>query len=177
MFSKEDIRKLLETFPPAVPTSTKEPCLVRSFSGNHLVRSDIARRSFEQMLVQEATPIRISSLANALGIESAHWLLEDKHLEVMTSRDGQSILPQPVKKAIMSNFSKSIKTRFIDQEDYAAREGISSESLEQLLDRQYDGKDVGIIICHGRKYRYSERLMEDTRQSVSAVLSNGTSSN
>jgi hypothetical protein len=135
VFTEDDIRKLIISFPPAEPRPGKES-LVRSLSGRNLVRSDAVIKRFHSLLQSATGPIFLNSLHNELGVHDAQWLLTQEDERIHYSTDRRRLLPESTQKAIYQNVQNELANGGIELDSVASEKDITVATLRRILTAQ-----------------------------------------
>jgi hypothetical protein len=135
VFTEDDIRKLIISFPPPEPRPGKES-LVRSLSGRNLVRSDAVIKRFHSLLQSATGPIFMNSLHNELGVHEVQWLLTQEDERIHYSTDRRRLLPESTQKAIYQSTSEELANGGIELDSVASEKDITVATLRRILTAQ-----------------------------------------
>ncbi|CAD0099372.1 unnamed protein product [Aureobasidium mustum] len=135
VFTEDDIRKLILSFPPPEPRPGKE-CLIRSLSGRNLVRSDAVTKRFHSLLQTSSGPIFLNSLHSELGVHDVQWLLTQEDERIHYSTDRRRLLPESIQKAICQSVQNDLAVRGVDLDKIAIEKDITTATLRRMLAAQ-----------------------------------------
>jgi hypothetical protein len=135
VFTEDDIRKLILSFPPPEPRPGKES-LVRSLSGRNLVRSDAVVKRFHSLLQSATGPIFLNSLHNELGVHEVQWLLTQEDERIHYSTDRRRLLPESTQKAIYQSVHNELANGGIELDTIASGKDITVATLRRILAAQ-----------------------------------------
>jgi hypothetical protein len=166
VFSEDDIRKLIISFPPAEPRPGKES-LVRSLSGRNLVRSDAVVKRFHSLLQSATGPIFLNSLHNELGIHDVQWLLTQEDERIHYSTDRRRLLAESTQTAIYQSVHNDLANGGVELDRIASEKDITVATLRRILtsrDANLTLKDLG----NGKTYesKFLEQLKTDIRKTI-----------
>ena len=186
LFASPDIAALVAAFPPPLPTRN-QPSLVRSNSGNGLLNSSTVLDRFRTLLETEPNRLRKADLPHRFGIERIDWLLEcyDSLPRIRWSRDGGSLIPEPVWKRLINDLTIRCSKNFIGIKSYAKAENIEDLSAEDQA-RLIEGYSLEAISPQlGRHdetqdfdaYLASKKLVEKTRAEIQSSMAGPSDEN
>ncbi|KAH0373047.1 hypothetical protein KCU65_g517, partial [Aureobasidium melanogenum] len=135
VFTEDDIRKLILSFPPPEPRPGKE-CLIRSLSGRTLIRSDAVVKRFHSLLQTASGPIFLNSLHNELGVHDVQWLLTQEDERIHYSTDRRRLLPESTQKAIFHSVQNDLAVRGVYLDKAAAQKDVTTATLRRMLAAQ-----------------------------------------
>ncbi|KAG9682584.1 hypothetical protein KCU95_g14240, partial [Aureobasidium melanogenum] len=135
VFTEDDIRKLILSFPPPEPRPGKES-LVRSLSGRNLTRSDAVIKRFHSLLQTASGPIFLNSLHNKLGVHDVQWLLTQEDERIHYSTDRRRLLPESTQKAICQSVQNDLAVRGVYLDKIAAEKDVTTATLRRMLAAQ-----------------------------------------
>lgn len=166
VFTEDDIRKLISSFPPPEPRPSKES-LVRSLSGRNLVRSDAVIKRFHSLLQSASGPVFLNSLHNELGIHEVQWLLTQEDEQIYYSTDRRRLLPEGIQKAIYHNVHGLLCNGGVELDAIASEKDITIATLRRILAAQ----DANLSLeglKNGKTYdsRFLEKLRMDTKKII-----------
>ncbi|KAI5259275.1 hypothetical protein E4T42_00134 [Aureobasidium subglaciale] len=135
VFTEDDIRTLIISFPPPEPRPGKES-LVCSLSGRSLVRSDAVIKRFHSLLKNASGPIFLNSLHNELGVQDVQWLLNQEDERICYSRDRRRLLPESTQKAIYHGIQRELSNGGADLNSIATDKDVTPTTLRRMLTAQ-----------------------------------------
>ncbi|KAG9550375.1 hypothetical protein KCU71_g15743, partial [Aureobasidium melanogenum] len=165
VFTEDDIRKLILSFPPPEPRPGKE-CLVRSLSGHNLIRSDAVVKRFVSLLQTASGPIFLNSLHSELGVHDVQWLLTQEDERIHYSTDRRRLLPESMQKAICQSVQNDLAVRGVDLVKIAAEKDVTTATLRRMLAAQ----DVILQDLDNGK-TYDTKFLEKLERSIETVVS------
>jgi hypothetical protein len=166
VFSEDDIRKLIVSFPPAEPRPGKES-LVRSLSGRNLVRSDAVIKRFHSLLQSATGPVFLNSLHNELGVHDVQWLLTQEDERIHYSTDRRRLLPESIQKTIYQSVQNDLANGGVDLHRIASEKDITVATIRRILtsqDANLTLEDLG----NGKTYdlKFLEQLKTDIEKTI-----------
>ncbi|KAG9817795.1 hypothetical protein KCU98_g18702, partial [Aureobasidium melanogenum] len=165
VFTIDDIRKLILSFPPPEPRPGKE-CLVRSLSGHNLVRSDAVVKRFHSLLQTASGPIFLNSLHNELGVHDVQWLLTQEDERIHYSTDRRRLLPESTQRATCQSVQTDLAVRGVDLDKIAAEKHVTTATLRRMLAAQ----DVTLQDLDDGK-TYDTKFLKKLEGSIKTVVS------
>ncbi|KAK6008572.1 hypothetical protein QM012_000475 [Aureobasidium pullulans] len=165
VFTEDDIRKLILSFPPPEPRPGKE-CLVRSLSGRSLIRSDAVTKRFHSLLQTASGPIFLNSLHNELGIHDVQWLLTQEDERIHYSTDRRRLLPESTQKAICQSVQNDLAVHGVDLDKIATEKDVTTATLRRLLAAQ----DITLRDLDNGK-TYDTKFLKKLERSIETVVS------
>lgn len=171
LFSNADIRKLIAAFPPPDPRPGKSS-LLRSLSGNDLVRSDAVTKRFTALLDSSPRPVLLSSLPRELGVQEVQWLLEQEQSQVFFSRDRQRLLSKQIQTPIITKLRETLDNGAIDLTTFATLNDITTETLRRMV-AQCSG--INLITTEDGAI-FSDDYLAKTRARLQETLRNASKS-
>ncbi|THZ10737.1 hypothetical protein D6C95_00341 [Aureobasidium pullulans] len=178
VFTEDDIRKLILSFPPPEPRPGRES-LVRSLSGRNLVRSDAVIKRFHALLQSATGPIFLNSLHNELGVHDIQWILAQEDEHIYYNRDRRRLLPEGTQKTVYQGIKSELATGGMDLDRVAAEKDITLATLRRILAAQ-DASLALEDLDNGKTYdsKYLERvkaeILKTIRDTQTAVTLNNT---
>ncbi|KAI4754744.1 hypothetical protein E4T52_14569 [Aureobasidium sp. EXF-3400] len=166
VFTEDDIRKLILSFPPPEPRPGKES-LVRSLSGRNLVRSDAVIKRFHSLLQSATGPIFLNSLHNELGVHEVQWLLTQEDERIHYSTDRRRLLPESTQKAIYQSVYEELANGGVDLNNIASEKDITVATLRRILAAQ--DKNLSLEdLENGKTYdsKFLENLKTDVKKTI-----------
>ncbi|CAD0109936.1 unnamed protein product [Aureobasidium uvarum] len=169
VFTEDDIRKLVLSFPHPEPRPGKE-CLVRSLSGRSLVRSDAVTKRFHSLLQNATGPIFLNSLHNELGVHDVQWLLTQEEERIYHSVDRRSLLPETTQKAIYQSLKNDLANRGLNLDKIATEKDVTTATLRRILAAQ--DADLSLQDLENGK-AYDSRFLRRLEDSIGKVVIKG----
>ncbi|CAD0087009.1 unnamed protein product [Aureobasidium vineae] len=169
VFTEDDIRKLVLSFPPPEPRPGKE-CLVRSLSGRSLVRSDAVAKRFHSLLQSATGPIFLNGLHNELGVHDVQWLLTQEDERIYYSIDRRRLLPETTQKAIYQSLKNYLANRGLDLDKISTEKDVTTATLRRILAAQ--DADLSLQDLENGK-TYDSRLLERLEMSIGKIVIDG----
>jgi hypothetical protein len=166
VFTEDDIRKLIISFPPAEPRPGKES-LVRSLSGRNLVRSDAVIKRFHSLLQSATGPIFLNSLHNELGVHDVQWLLTQEDERIHYSTDRRRLLPDSIQKTIYQSVQNNLANGGVELDRIASEKDITVATLRRILTSQ-DANLTLEDLDNGKTYdtKFLEQLKTDIEKTI-----------
>ncbi|KAI5208477.1 hypothetical protein E4T39_01340 [Aureobasidium subglaciale] len=166
VFTEDDIRKLIISFPPPEPRPGRES-LVRSLSGRSLVRSDAVIKRFHSLLQNASAPIFLSSLHNELGVHDIQWLLNQEDERVYYSRDRKRLLPESIQKAVYHGVQSELAGGGADLDSIATIKDVTPTTLRRMLTAQ-DATLTLEDLDNGKTYdsKFLEKLKTELSKTI-----------
>ncbi|TIA38731.1 hypothetical protein D6C78_03805 [Aureobasidium pullulans] len=176
VFTEDDIRKLILSFPPPEPRPGKES-LVRSLSGRNLIRSDAVIKRFHTLLQSATGPIFLNSLHNELGVHDIQWILAQEDERIYYNRDRRRLLPEGTQKTIYQGIKSELATGGMDLDRVAAEKDITLATLRRILaaqDASLALEDLDNEKTYDSKYleRVKAEILKTIRDTQTAVTLN-----
>ncbi|KAG9575157.1 hypothetical protein KCU77_g16696, partial [Aureobasidium melanogenum] len=165
VFTEDDIRKLILSFPPAEPRPGKES-LVRSLSGRNLIRSDAVVKRFHSLLQTASGSIFLNSLHSELGVHDVQWLLTQEDERIHYSTDRRRLLPESTQKAICQSVQNDLAVRGVDVDRIAAEKDVTTATLRRILAAQ----DVTLQDLDNGK-AYDIKFLKELESSIETIVS------
>lgn len=165
VFTEDDIRKLILSFPPPEPRPAKE-CLVRSLSGRNLVRSDAVIKRFHTLLQTASGPIFLNGLHNELGVHDVQWLLTQEDERIHYSTDRRRLLPESTQKAISQSVQNDLAYHGVDLDKIATEKDVTTATLRRILAAQ----DITLQDLDNGK-TYDIKFLQKLERSIETVVS------
>jgi hypothetical protein len=144
------MRKLILSFPPPDPRPNKNS-LLRSLSGNNLIRSDTVTKRFNTLLQNATALIFVDSLNTELGVCETQSILTHQHERLFYTRDRRRLLPESLQKAVYQSVKAGLFDAGVELDKVAAANDITLATLERILSAQ----DANLTLEHlanGRSY-------------------------
>lgn len=166
VFTEDDIRKLILSFPPPEPRPGKES-LVRSLSGRKLVRSDAVIKRFHSLLQNATGLIFLNSLHNELGVHEIQWLLTQEDDRIHYSTDRRRLLPESTQKAIYQSVHKGLASGGVELDSIASEKDITVATLRRILAAQDTNLSLEDLE-NGKTYdlKFLHKLETDTKKII-----------
>jgi hypothetical protein len=166
VFTEDDIRKLILSFPPPEPRPGKES-LVRSLSGRNLVRSDAVVKRFHSLLQSATGPIFLNSLHNELGVHEIQWLLIQEDERIHYSTDRRRLVSESTQKAIYQSVHNELANGGVGLDSVASEKDITVATLRRILAAQ-DANLSLLDLENGKTYdsRFLEKLKTDVKETI-----------
>lgn len=166
VFTEDDIRKLILSFPPPEPRPGKES-LVRSLSGRNLVRSDAVIKRFHSLLQSATGPVFLNSLHNELGVHEIQWLLTQEDERIHYSTDRRRLLSESSQKAIYQSIHNELADGGVELDSIASEKDITIATLRRILTAQ-DANLSLLDLENGKTYdlKFLEKLKTDVKKTI-----------
>ncbi|KAI4734168.1 hypothetical protein E4T50_15299 [Aureobasidium sp. EXF-12298] len=166
VFTEDDIRKLILSFPPPEPRPGKES-LVRSLSGRNLVRSDAVAKRFHFLLQSATGPIFLNSLHNELGVHEVQWLLIQEDERIHYSTDRRRLLSESTQKAIYQSIHNELANGSVELDSIASEKDITVATLRRILAAQ-DANLPLQYLENGKTYdsKFLGKLKADVKKTI-----------
>jgi hypothetical protein len=166
VFTEDDIRKLILSFPPPEPRPGKES-LVRSLSGRNLVRSDAVAKRFHFLLQSATGPIFLNSLHNELGVHEVQWLLIQEDERIHYSTDRRRLLSESTQKAIYQSIHNELANGGVELDSIASEKDITVATLRRILAAQ-DANLPLQYLENGKTYdsKFLGKLKADVKKTI-----------
>ncbi|KAH0289075.1 hypothetical protein M436DRAFT_52131 [Aureobasidium namibiae CBS 147.97] len=166
VFTEDDIRKLILSFPPPEPRPGKES-LVRSLSGRNLVRSDAVIKRFHSLLQSATGPVFLNSLHNELGVHEVQWLLTQEDERIHYSTDRRRLLPESIQIAIFQSVHNQLASSGVELDSIASEKDITVTTLRRILAAQ-DANLVLKDLEDGKTYdsKFLQKLETDIKKNI-----------
>ncbi|KAI4726822.1 hypothetical protein E4T49_05453 [Aureobasidium sp. EXF-10728] len=169
VFTEDDIRKLVLSFPPPEPRPGKE-CLVRSLSGRGLVHSDAVTKRFHSLLQSATGPVFLNSLHNELGVHDVQWLLTQEDERIHYTTDRRRLLPESTQKAIYQSLKNDLANRGLDLDKISIEKDVTTATLRRILAAQ--DADLSLEDLENGK-AYDSRLLKRLETSIGKIVIGG----
>lgn len=173
LFSDADIRKLIAAFPPSEPRPGKSS-LLRSSSGNDLVRSDAITKRFTALLDSTQKPILLSSLPRELGVQEIQWLLEQEQTRVFFSRDRQHLLPKQIQTSIVTKLRETLDDGAVNLNTFATKNDLTTDTLQRILHQDtgisLTTTEDGTVCSNEYLMKTRKQLLETLRDASNSVV-------
>jgi hypothetical protein len=166
VFTEDDIRKLIISFPPPEPRPGKES-LVRSLSGRNLVRSDAVIKRFHSLLQSATGPVFLNSLHNELGVHEVQWLLTQEDERIHYSTDRRRLLPESTQKAIFQSVHEELVTGGVELDSIASEKDITVATLRRILTAQ-DANLTLEDLDNGKTY--DSKFLEQLKTEIKKII-------
>ncbi|THZ74133.1 hypothetical protein D6C85_03660 [Aureobasidium pullulans] len=178
VFTEDDIRKLILSFPPPEPRPGKES-LVRSLSGRNLIRSDAVIKRFHTLLQSATGPIFLNSLHNELGVHDIQWILAQEDERIYYNRDRRRLLPGGTQKTIYQDIKSELATGGTDLDRVATEKDITLATLRRIVAAQdaslaLEDLDNGKTYDSNHLERVKAEILKTIRDTQTAVTLNNT---
>lgn len=165
VFTEDDIRKLILSFPPPEPRPGKE-CLVRSLSGRNLIRSDAVIKRFHSLSQTASGPIFLNTLHNELGVHDVQWLLTQEDERIHYSTDRRRLLPESAQKAISQSVQNDLAYHGVDLDKFATEKDVTTATLRRILAAQ----DITLQDLDNGK-TYDTKFLHKLERSIETIVS------
>lgn len=169
VFTEQDIRKLVLSFPPPEPRPGRE-CLVRSLSGRNLIRSDAVIKRFNALLNSASGFIFLNSLHNELGIHDTQWILTQQDEQIYYTRDRQRLLSESIQRTIVQSVRDDLANGGIELDKVANEKDITLATLRRIL----TARDASLSLedlenRHTYDMQFLEKLENDLLKTINGT--------
>lgn len=188
MFSTEDVREVLELFPPPTGQFASLPSLIQAASGSSFITLSHLQNAFERSVTQgtfrpirtmaitdrspASLPIPISDLSQELDIGHdviTHLVYSQPEMALLShARD--HVVPKVERDMICEYLNDLLSSGVVSRKDYAQGNNVDSRSVDQLLDLREDHlMYYGDHVC---SEAYETMLSEHLSREIDAVIGN-----
>jgi len=158
VFTNKDLERLLHLLPPLISKDSERPFLLKTVSGDRLIRSDTATTRLEEILRTTEDAIPVSNLSTILNIQDPQPLLEDKRLNIIHSGDLRNLFPEPVQRDILQKLEAECETTFVPILEKASKLGIRLDDLRNLVQRR---QSLTLLDIAGQQWITSKLHLQD----------------
>ncbi|KAK8185342.1 uncharacterized protein BKA78DRAFT_324036 [Phyllosticta capitalensis] len=147
MFTKEDIRELLQAFPESEPTDEHgKPALVRSASGDGFIQTDKLIQKVQEVLNSGRARVSATALAASFDVDSNSFLqvlrATPESSEFVLSRDCTELLSREEASELQKTLSDVVSHHAVRVLECSQSHDISPESLFRLSKPIQDSKGL-----------------------------------
>ncbi|KAK4609053.1 hypothetical protein CLAFUW4_14653 [Fulvia fulva] len=160
IFASEDIAALVASFQP-LSVIEGRPLLVRSRSGNSLVRFDNVLARCKALIEKEESRIEKANLTTILGVEHGieRRILNDLEHQPWENKDGLYIIPSPTARKVQAELTRRVQFSCLDLRAFTREQDVSLPSLERLILEQ-DAPDWRSFEGNGRQFLCSAQVAD-----------------
>ncbi|GAB7345914.1 hypothetical protein MBLNU457_4150t1 [Dothideomycetes sp. NU457] len=147
MFNDKDVQRLVDILPPSKPQDSagSSNCLLRTFQGDELIRSDTVKDRLKNILETYDALIPVSSLPRVLNIQSIESLLDPN--ELLYTEDRQNLVPELLTQGILDGLEAQCQANFVAFTDFAESRDLRRNDLRQVVTRKRE--DLAFLDVHG----------------------------